>query len=328
MKRIVLAVIFMLGLSFGLYAQLDKYKYVIVPVSFNGFKKDNQYKTSTLIKHLFTKNGFEVYYDNNIPFEINADRCSAVTVDLVHSSNMFYTGATLVLKDCTSKEVYTTQEGKSKAKDVEKSYHEAIEGAFVSIMAIPYAYTPSKAMEQPLAKSSVVNNTRSAAAAGVEQQNTPSNEPVIAKEAVPSSVSTTNSEPTMSTVAVADASAAEQKTTPPPSAPVQAKETTAVPVAQTNTTKSTAVAATSVAAVNMGSSLDQNTWYAQEIPNGYQLVDKTPKVRLRIYKTETADMYIAESEETNGVVYKRDGKWFFEYYESGKKKVEELSLKF
>ncbi|WP_276390611.1 hypothetical protein [Eudoraea chungangensis] len=327
MKRIVLGVIFMLGLSFGLYAQLDKYKYVIVPVSFNGFKKDNQYKTSTLIKHLFTKKGFEVYYDNNIPFEINADRCSAVTVDLVHSSNMFYTGATLVLKDCTSKEVYTTQEGKSKAKDVEKSYHEAIEGAFVSIMAIPYAYTPSKVMEQPLAKSSDVNNTRSTAVAGVEEQNMPSNEPEKAKEAVSSTVSTTNSEPTMSTVAVADASTAEQKTTPP-SSPVQARETTAVPAAQANTTKSTAVVATSVATVNMGSSPDQNTWYAQEIPNGYQLVDKSPKVRLKIYKTETADMYIAESEETNGVVYKREGKWFFEYYESGKKKVEELFLKF
>lgn len=287
MKKILFGVLFLLCLSFSLNAQLNEYKYVIVPINFNGFKKDNQYKTSTLIKHLFSQKGFETYYENNIPFEVNAERCKALTVDLLHTSTMFNTSATLVLKDCNSREVYSTLEGTSKQKNVEKSYKEAIEATFVSIQAMAYAYTPSK-KEEPIVTKNVVSS-----------------------ETVPKEVADNEK---LEAPAPPATTAAAITTT---AAVVDTKETTAADKVQ-NTPE---VAVTSTTA-------DADIWYAQEIPNGFQLVDKTPSVQLKIYKTETANMYIAEGQDSNGVVYKREGEWFFEYYESGKKTIKKLNLKF
>ena len=45
------------------HTQLDRYKYVVVPLQFEGFKKVNQFRTSTLIKMLFTREGFNTVYD-------------------------------------------------------------------------------------------------------------------------------------------------------------------------------------------------------------------------------------------------------------------------
>src|SRR5690606_29612955 len=53
--------------------------------------------------------------------------------------------------------------------------------------------------------------------------------------------------------------------------------------------------------------------YAQEIPNGYQLVDSTPKILLKIFKSSVPNVYTAVGDDKNGMVYNRDGKWFFEY---------------
>jgi len=68
--------------------------------------------------------------------------------------------------------------------------------------------------------------------------------------------------------------------------------------------------------------------YAQEIPNGYQLVDSTPKILLKIFKSSVPNVYTAVGDDKNGMVYNRDGKWFFEYYAGDKLTVEELNIKF
>ncbi len=68
--------------------------------------------------------------------------------------------------------------------------------------------------------------------------------------------------------------------------------------------------------------------YAQEIPNGYQLVDSTPKIQLKIFKSSVPNVYTAVGEGNNGMVYNREGKWFFEYYVGDKLTVEELNIKF
>jgi len=82
-------------------------------------------------------------------------------------------------------------------------------------------------------------------------------------------------------------------------APVKATATqTAIPVAQQAATPVT---------VNNDSQL-----FAQPIANGYQLVDSTPKVVLKIYKTSQQDSYTAVSEAKNGVVFKKGNDWVFE----------------
>ncbi len=68
--------------------------------------------------------------------------------------------------------------------------------------------------------------------------------------------------------------------------------------------------------------------YAQPIENGYQLVDSSPKVRLKLMETSLENVFLVNFEGRNGVVLKDNDKWFLEFVENGKKKVEELTIKF
>lgn len=68
--------------------------------------------------------------------------------------------------------------------------------------------------------------------------------------------------------------------------------------------------------------------FAQAIATGYQLVDTTPKVVLKMFKTSQPDYYIAVRDVKNGVAFKKNNEWFFEYYENEKLVSEKLDIKF
>lgn len=68
--------------------------------------------------------------------------------------------------------------------------------------------------------------------------------------------------------------------------------------------------------------------YAQELTNGYQLVDNTPKIVLKMLTSGMADVFIAKAGDQDGLVYRKDGKWYFEYTSDGKVEVEELQIRF
>lgn len=70
------------------------------------------------------------------------------------------------------------------------------------------------------------------------------------------------------------------------------------------------------------------TLYAQATPNGYQLIDTTPKKVLTLLKTSTQDYFIAEDGASNGIVFKKDGEWLFEYYKDNKLVSQKLQIKF
>jgi hypothetical protein len=74
--------------------------------------------------------------------------------------------------------------------------------------------------------------------------------------------------------------------------------------------------------------VSENALFAQPIENGFQLVDKTPKVVLKMFKTTEKDYFIATSESKNGVLFKKNNEWFFEYYLNEKLVSEKLSIKF
>jgi len=71
-----------------------------------------------------------------------------------------------------------------------------------------------------------------------------------------------------------------------------------------------------------------NYLFAQHITNGYQLVDKTPKIVLKIFKTSQPDYFTAQSETINGAVIKKNGEWILEYYKDDKPVSEKLLIKF
>ncbi len=68
--------------------------------------------------------------------------------------------------------------------------------------------------------------------------------------------------------------------------------------------------------------------FAQPIANGFQLVDTTPKVVAKMYKTSQQDYYTAQGDNKNGVIFKKGNDWFFEYYLNDKLVSEKLNIKF
>lgn len=71
-----------------------------------------------------------------------------------------------------------------------------------------------------------------------------------------------------------------------------------------------------------------NYLFAQPIKNGYQLVDSSPKVVLKIYKTSNPDYFTAQSDTKNGALIKKNGEWILEYYKDDQLVSEKLNIKF
>lgn len=125
------------------YGQLNSYKYIVVPAKFKDFKNENQFRTSTLVKYLFTNEGFNVVYDNNLPAELEEDPCLGVKVELMNESGLLRTRTRLALRDCHGVAVMTSQEGITKTKDLEQAYREAISESFGSFRGLNYTYEPA-----------------------------------------------------------------------------------------------------------------------------------------------------------------------------------------
>lgn len=90
----------------------------------------------------------------------------------------------------------------------------------------------------------------------------------------------------------------------------------------------TAVVTTPVVAVPVADVSDPNLLYAQPTENGYQLIDKTPKVVMKLLKTSRPDSFIAIKDGIQGSLNAKDNQWFFEYYQNDKLISEKVSVKF
>ena len=73
---------------------------------------------------------------------------------------------------------------------------------------------------------------------------------------------------------------------------------------------------------------DPNLLYAQPTENGYQLIDKTPKVVMKLLKTSRPDSFIAIKDGVQGSLNAKDNQWYFEYYQNDKLISEKVSVKF
>lgn len=72
--------------------------------------------------------------------------------------------------------------------------------------------------------------------------------------------------------------------------------------------------------------ISKNVLYAQEIKNGFQLVNTKPSVVFQVYNTKVKDVFIIK--DKNGILYKNDSIWVAEFYNNGSLVIEEYQIKF
>lgn len=291
MKFLSIAVVVVLAGIQGLHAQLNAYSYVVVPRTLQEFEHENQYHTSTLLKYLLSENNFAAYYEGDVP-EALQDKCQGLRIDMLDESNMFRTKVFLVMKDCEGREVFRTMEGSSRAKELKDGYDEALRSAFKSIAALDYHYEPGAHKGQTLTLP-FKNDIK-------EMEN-----PGDLKPGNPNRAN----DPAVTEVATPEEQRYEDKR-PKPSEFVAA------------------VAAPESPPIGKGASGDKDIWFAQTLPHGFQLVDRSPKIRLTLQETSLPEVYLAENETTRGLVYKKGSRWFYEYYRDGQAVVQELYLRF
>lgn len=88
------------------------------------------------------------------------------------------------------------------------------------------------------------------------------------------------------------------------------------------------VAPTVVSTVPVIEKSTSDLLYAQATATGYQLVDASPKVVYKLYKTSRSDLFIATKGISVGVLIQKDNQWFFEYYESNTLVSEKVAVRF
>jgi hypothetical protein len=294
--------LFLVLLSFSGFAQntINNYKYVIVPEKFSFLKQKDQYKLNTLTKALLQDKGFTVYFDNaDLPNEIANNKCSALIVDLLEKNSMFSTNLTMLLKDCHGKTVFESKQGKSREKEYTVSYNLALRDAFSSLSDTPYAFQAPAETQNP--QGTATANTASSASATVPATAASTSVPISASVPVSTSVPVSASIPV---------------------------STTANVVTPANVSPQASAAAAEDKTVAAASKMAPGTLYAQPTANGYQLIDTAPKIILTLYKTSVENYFIAGNATANGIVFKKNDNWVFEYYTGGQLVAEKLLIKF
>ena len=143
MKNIFL---FLVVTNYCFSQSINDYKGVIIPLKYDFLKSENQYRLQTLTKLNLVKAGFQAFYSNeSIPAEFN-DRCSLLYIDVKKESAFLMTKLFITFKDCYNTIIFQSEIGKSKEKEFQTAYFEALNNAFQSVYDLQYKYSPGSSM--------------------------------------------------------------------------------------------------------------------------------------------------------------------------------------
>ena len=257
--RTLVALFLFMGLAIlPCSAQLNQYKYFVVPKRFNIFKDVNQYQSSTLVKHYLTKYGYEAIYDDAIPEDLFLNKCRGVTVQLDENSSFLLTRVSVVFTDCNGREVFRTAEGDSKSKEYKEAFAECIEEAMEVMSIMKYEYEGSDDVEEPLPE--------------------PETQPFVEEvEAAPSE--------TAAEELIVSAEVVEPVTTE-----------------------------TEVVEVEPEKTLEPIDWSEAINENGYILGHLSSGEAWVLMRTSDESVYLAYSQNKQGIAFKQDKGWKLEYY--------------
>jgi hypothetical protein len=100
---------------------------IIISSKFDFQVEKNSYNINNMLKAILTSNNFQVYFDDEtLPVEIAQNKCNALTGVLLDKSNLFITKVKLQIKDCQNNLLFETTEVKSREKDIQLGFIEAI----------------------------------------------------------------------------------------------------------------------------------------------------------------------------------------------------------
>ncbi|GAA4268097.1 hypothetical protein [Hyunsoonleella aestuarii] len=272
-------------------ANLNNYKYVIVPVKFDFLNENDKYQLNSLTKFLFNKYGFKAVLEGSeYPDDLMVNRCLALESDVLKEPGMFKTKLKIELKDCNDKVVFTSIIGESREKVYKTAYNLALRDAFQSVEALNYSYKP---------------NENLIASADPSPKLKDNNKVVEEIQQLKAEIKNLKKEK------VINVAKPEPKISEPLSI---AKEVKKEPIKEVKVNKP------------FSEKLVSNVLYAQEIDNGFQLVDSSPKVVYKIKATGLNNTFLIEGK--SAILYKKDDEWVLEYYSNNVLKQETLNIKF
>lgn len=136
--KFLFLLLFIAGYCFS--QSVNDYKAVVIPMKYDFLKTENQYRLQTITKLNLQKAGFQAFYSNEaIPTEFN-DRCSLLYADVKKENAFLITKLYITFKDCYGTVIFKSAIGKSREKEFETSYAEALSEAFKSVNALNYKY--------------------------------------------------------------------------------------------------------------------------------------------------------------------------------------------
>jgi len=137
MNKLLCLLIVFVGLSSTVLSQnnnLNDYSYIIVPTKFDFLQEEDQFQLNSMTKFFLTKYGFNALFNTEVPD--NARRCDGIWAEVIKSSGLVYTKLEVVIKDCKGNELFRSQEGKSKYKQYQKAYQDALRKTFMSFKTL------------------------------------------------------------------------------------------------------------------------------------------------------------------------------------------------
>ena len=133
MNKLLITLVIALGciyVGFPQQEKLSNYSFIVVPKQFSFQFEEDQYQLNSLLKFLFNKNGFHAYFDEELP---DVRRCDGLRAEVKGDPGFVWCTVSISIKDCDGNIIYTSEEGKSKLKEYNKMYIEALRRAFESI---------------------------------------------------------------------------------------------------------------------------------------------------------------------------------------------------
>lgn len=304
MKSQILLLTFITTIIFSSKAQeeVNNYKYIIVPTSFEFLKEKDQYQVNSLTKFLFDKYGYTTFMANEeLPSDLNENPCLGLTADVEDVKGGFLvTKLQINLKDCRDAIITSSKVGRSKEKEFQASYHDALREAFETFQNHQYKYEPSEVVASSYSKVNKlpqsVQKTDDQTAAEIER---------LRKE-----------------VEALKKKEADERTK------VSAVEEEVVkePVLKKEEVKEE-VSTMKAPATEKRMDAPVEEWlYAQPIENGFQVVDTEPKKVMILLNSGKPDTYIVQGK--NAIVYKDGDDWIYASNDAEGSSTKKINLKF